>query len=121
MRSSYRARSRGKASSRSGAPARDPTRWSWFSPAGRTGSASAWSRRHLVPVAEALPLLLAIDPNETGRVGRTPTRSVGVWAAAAAAGVGLVARGRLLPTVGADDVDVWRVGPLDPADLTLAA
>jgi hypothetical protein len=41
-----------------------------------------------------------------------------VWAAAAAAGVGLVARGRLLPTVGADETDVWRAGPLDPADLS---
>ena len=40
-----------------------------------------------------------------------------VWAAAAAAGVGLIARGRLLPTVGADGTDVWRAGPLDPADL----
>ncbi|HUZ34764.1 MAG TPA: DEAD/DEAH box helicase [Streptosporangiaceae bacterium] len=72
----------------------------------------------LVPVAEALPLLLAVDPNETGPAGRTPTRSLGVWAAAAAAGVGLVARGRLLPSVGVDDVDAWRVGPLDPADMT---
>ena len=72
----------------------------------------------LVPVAEALPLLLAIDPNETSPVGRTSTRSLAVWAAAAAAGVGLVARGRLLPTVGADDVDAWRVGPLDPSDMT---
>ena len=72
----------------------------------------------LVPVAEVLPLLLAIDPNETSPVGRTSTRSLAVWAAAAAAGVGLVARGRLLPTVGADDVDAWRVGPLDPSDMT---
>jgi hypothetical protein len=40
------------------------------------------------------------------------------WAAAAAAGVGLIARGRLLPTVGADGTDVWRAGPLDPADLS---
>ena len=45
-------------------------------------------------------------------------RSARVWAAAAAAGVGLVARGRLLPTVGADDTDVWRAGPLDPSDLS---
>ena len=45
-------------------------------------------------------------------------RSARVWAAAAAAGVGLVARGRLLPTVGADDMDVWRAGPLDPSDLS---
>jgi len=43
--------------------------------------------------------------------------SAQVWAAAAAAGVGLIARGRLLPTVGADGTDIWRAGPLDPADL----
>jgi hypothetical protein len=40
----------------------------------------------LVPVAEALPLLVAIDPNGTSPVGRTSTRSLAVWAAAAAAG-----------------------------------
>ena len=43
--------------------------------------------------------------------------SAQVWAAAAAAGVSLIARGRLLPTVGADGTDIWRAGPLDPADL----
>jgi hypothetical protein len=32
--------------------------------------------------------------------------------------VGLVARGRLLPTVGPGGVDAWRAGPLDPADLS---
>ena len=66
-----------------------------------------------IPVAEALPALLAIDPNEPRL-----RRSTRVWAAAAAAGVGVVARGRLLPTVGADDTDIWRAGPLDPADLS---
>ncbi len=71
----------------------------------------------LVPVAEALRTLLAIDPNAAGPVPAV-RRSVGVWAAAAAAGVGLVARGRLLPTVGVDGVDAWRAGPLDPADLS---
>ncbi len=70
----------------------------------------------LIPLAEALPALLAIDPEE--RTGRAVRRSVRVWAAAAAAGVGLVARGRLLPTVAADSTDVWRAGPLDPADLS---
>jgi SNF2-related domain/SNF2 Helicase protein/Helicase conserved C-terminal domain len=40
-----------------------------------------------------------------------------VWAAAATAGVGLVARGRLLPTVGPGGTDAWRIGPLDAADL----
>ena len=65
-----------------------------------------------IPLVQALPELIAIDPNDA-----RPRRSVQVWAAAAAAGVGLVARGRLLPTVGADDTDIWRAGPLDPADL----
>ncbi len=71
----------------------------------------------LVPLPEALPTLLAIDPNAVGPAGPAVRRSAGVWAAAAAAGVGLVARGRLLPTVGVGGVDVWRAGPLDPADL----
>jgi hypothetical protein len=71
-----------------------------------------------VPIAEALPELLAIDPNAIGPGGGPVLRrSVAVWAAAATAGVGLVARGRLLPTVGADGTDAWRAGPLDAADL----
>ena len=70
----------------------------------------------LIPLGEALPALLAIGPDE--QAGSPMRRSARVWAAAAAAGVGLVARGRLLPTVGADDADVWRAGPLDPADLS---
>jgi hypothetical protein len=70
----------------------------------------------LIPLGEALPPLLAIGPDE--QAGSPMRRSARVWAAAAAAGVGLVARGRLLPTVGADDTDVWRAGPLDPADLS---
>jgi hypothetical protein len=70
----------------------------------------------LIPLGEALPVLLAIGPDD--QAGPPMRRSAQVWAAAAAAGVGLVARGRLLPTVGADDTDVWRAGPLDPADLS---
>ncbi len=69
-----------------------------------------------IPLGEALPALLALGPDE--QAGPPMRRSARVWAAAAAAGVGLVARGRLLPTVGADDTDVWRAGPLDPADLS---
>ena len=56
----------------------------------------------LIPVAEALPLLLSTEDAPRMR------RSVRVWAAAAAAGVGLVARGRLLPTVG--PVTTWTSG-----------
>jgi hypothetical protein len=71
----------------------------------------------LLPVSEALPQLLAIGPYGAHPSGPEVRRSVGVWAAAATAGVGLVARGRLLPTVGPSGVDTWRAGPLDPADL----
>ena len=73
-------------------------------------------------VAEALPELLSIDPNATGphatgAAGQAVRPALGVWAAAATAGVGLVARGRLLPTVGPGGTDAWRIGPLDAADL----
>jgi superfamily II DNA or RNA helicase len=85
-------------------------------PRGRDGIRKRLVSADLIPLAEALPALLAVDPDE--RAGRPMRRSARVWAAAAAAGVGLVARGRLLPTVGADDADVWRAGPLDPSDLS---
>ena len=85
-------------------------------PGGTYGIRKRLISADLIPLAEALPALLAIDPEE--RSGRAVRRSVRVWAAAAAAGVGLVARGRLLPTVAADSMDVWRAGPLDPADLS---
>ena len=68
-------------------------------------------------VAEALPELLSIDPNATGPAGQAVRPALGVWAAAATAGAGLVARGRLLPTVGPGGTDAWRIGPLDAADL----
>jgi hypothetical protein len=85
-------------------------------PGGRYGIRKRLVSADLIPLAEALPALLAVDSDE--RAGRPMRRSVRVWAAAAAAGVGLIARGRLLPTVGADDTDVWRAGPLDPSDLS---
>ena len=85
-------------------------------PGGTYGIRKRLVSADLIPLAEALPALLAIGPDE--QAGRPMRRSARVWAAAAAAGVGLVARGRLLPTVGADDTDVWRAGPLDPADLS---
>jgi hypothetical protein len=73
-------------------------------------------------VAEALPELLSIDPNATGpnstsAADQAVRPALGVWASAATAGVGLIARGRLLPTVGPGGTDVWRIGPLDAADL----
>jgi SNF2-related domain/SNF2 Helicase protein/Helicase conserved C-terminal domain len=85
-------------------------------PGGRYGIRKRLVSADLIPLAEALPVLLTVEPGEPA--GRPMRRSARVWAAAAAAGVGLVARGRLLPTVGADDADVWRAGPLDPADLS---
>src|SRR5258708_30849287 len=68
-------------------------------------------------VVVALPDLLSIDPNVTGPAGHAMRPTLGVWAAAATAGIGLVARGRLLPTVGPGGTDAWRIGPLDAADL----
>ncbi len=85
-------------------------------PGGRYGIRKRLVSADLIPLGEALPSLLAADPDE--RPGRPMRRSARVWAAAAAAGVGLVARGRLLPTVGPGDMDVWRAGPLDPSDLS---
>jgi superfamily II DNA or RNA helicase len=84
-------------------------------PGGTYGIRKRLVSAEIIPLAQALPALLAIDPSHAGLPMR---RSARVWAAAVAAGVGLVARGRLLPTVGADDIDVWRAGPLDPADLS---
>ncbi len=85
-------------------------------PGGRYGIRKRLVSADLIPLAEALPALLVIDPDQSA--GRPMRRSARVWAAAAAAGVGLVARGRLLPTVGADGTDIWRAGPLDPSDLS---
>jgi hypothetical protein len=81
-------------------------------PGGTYGIRKRLVSAEFIPVAEALPLLLSTENALLMR------RSVRVWAAAAAAGVGMVARGRLLPTVGPGDVDVWRTGPLDPSDLS---
>ena len=67
-------------------------------------------RGRLLPLAAALPALLA--PAAGGA-----SASVAAWSAAAATGVGLVARGRLLPAASPDGYGAWRVGPLDAADL----
>jgi superfamily II DNA or RNA helicase len=48
-----------------------------------------------------------------------PRASAQVWAAVMTAGLGVVARGRLFPTVTAAGNDGWRAGPLGPADLDL--
>ncbi len=63
----------------------------------------------LIPIGDALPELLALP-----RDGTDP--ALAAWASAATAGVGLVARGRLLPTATPAGYGAWRAGPLDPAD-----
>jgi superfamily II DNA or RNA helicase len=77
-------------------------------PAGRTIRRKTVAAR-LVRIDDALPELLALP-----REGTDP--ALAAWAAAATAGVGLVARGRLLPTATPAGYGAWRAGPLDPAD-----
>jgi len=88
---------------------------------GRYGIRKRLVSAHLVPVADALAMLMAVDLGAASRPDAAARRSVSAWAAAAIAGAGLVARGRLLPTVTADGADAWRAGPLDPADLAWLA
>jgi len=66
----------------------------------------------ILPLAEALPALLALDRTRA-------SRSLGAWALAATAGVALVARGRVVPAVTPSGLGTWRVGPLDPDDSVL--
>ncbi|MDT9681441.1 DEAD/DEAH box helicase [Streptomyces sp. TRM76323] len=91
-------------------------------PAGRAGTLTV-VRRHgdgarrrqvpalLLPVADALPLLA------TARHAPRAHPATACWGAAALHGLHLVARGRLLPGLTADDLDTWRAGPLDADDI----
>ncbi|WP_367048915.1 DEAD/DEAH box helicase [Streptomyces sp. Je 1-332] len=63
----------------------------------------------ILPVAQALPLLLLATPAHP---------AVACWAAAARHALHLAARGRLLPGLTGGDLDAWRAGPLDAADVT---
>ncbi|GAA2629218.1 DEAD/DEAH box helicase [Streptomyces axinellae] len=72
-------------------------------------------RRREVParmltVREALPLLMR------ARTAPGAHPSAACWGAAALHGLRLVAQGRLMPSVGEGDTDVWRAGPLDKSD-----
>jgi hypothetical protein len=78
-------------------------------PAGR-GVRRRHVRGRLLPLATALPALLAAPADGVGS-------ALATWSAASAAGVGLVARGRLLPAASSGGYDAWRVGPLDAPDL----
>jgi len=83
----------------------EPGRATIVRPPGDTARAVGVRR---LPVAAALPLLLAADADETA--------AARFWGAAARFAVQLVARGRLLPGVSPGGFDAWRVGPLDPDD-----
>ncbi|MFD7866106.1 DEAD/DEAH box helicase [Streptomyces sp. NPDC059783] len=65
----------------------------------------------LVPVAEALPLLVR------ARHLRSAHPAARCWGAAALHALHLVSRGRLLPGLTADDHDAWRAGPRDAEDV----
>jgi superfamily II DNA or RNA helicase len=58
-------------------------------------------------IADALPLLLD---------GRDKSPSLAAWSEAARAGLHMVARGLLWPTVTSEGYGVWRIGPLSDAD-----
>ncbi|NIH79529.1 DEAD/DEAH box helicase [Amycolatopsis viridis] len=62
---------------------------------------------HVLPLADALPRLLAAGDGSPG---------LRAWSAAVAAGADLVSRGRVRPVPGPGEVAAWRAGPLDRAD-----
>ncbi|MDQ0796967.1 DEAD/DEAH box helicase [Streptomyces sp. B1I3] len=65
----------------------------------------------LLPVADAVPLLARARHRA---VAHPATRA---WGAAALHALTLVARGRLLPGLTAEDHDAWRAGPRDAEDI----
>ncbi|MGW2178646.1 DEAD/DEAH box helicase [Streptomyces sp. NPDC001732] len=65
----------------------------------------------LLPVAEALPLLVR------GRHQESAHAATRCWGAAALQALNLAARGRLLPGLTGDDHDAWRAGPRDAEDI----
>jgi hypothetical protein len=75
-------------------------------------------RRRRTPVRR-LPIGEAVDALVARPAGEPASASIRAWTVAARLAVGLVARGRLLPAMTGDGLDVWRLGPLDPADVEL--
>ncbi|MEQ7005507.1 DEAD/DEAH box helicase [Actinopolymorpha sp. B17G11] len=63
----------------------------------------------LVPITDALDLLAAVPTQEA-------SVSLRAWSAAALAGLGLVARGKLVPSRSPGGFGAWQVGPLEPSD-----
>ena len=76
-------------------------------PADIGGTQSVMVRAVRLPMPTAIPLLAALRRDADVH----PTTHA--WAAVVRAGLGLVARGRLLPWVSPDGWDTWRVDPLD--------
>ena len=64
----------------------------------------------LVPIARCIDALASLP------AAADVQPSVRAWSVATNLALDLVARGRLLPSVTAEGVDTWRVGPLDSAD-----
>ncbi|MEU3425561.1 DEAD/DEAH box helicase [Streptomyces gardneri] len=64
-----------------------------------------------LPVAAALPHLIAARRHPAAHLATAG------WGAAALHALHLVARGRMLPGLTADDLDAWRAGPLDADDI----
>ena len=69
-----------------------------------------------LPLAAALPALIAAR-RRYGHDGAGVHPAAAFWGAAAALGLHLAARERLLPGVSAAGYDTWRAGPLDPEDV----
>ncbi|MFG2646315.1 DEAD/DEAH box helicase [Streptomyces sp. NPDC048436] len=70
----------------------------------------------ILPMADALPLLLA--QAAPGAPAPQAHPATACWAAAARHALHLAARGRLLPGLTGGDLDAWRAGPLDAEDVT---
>ncbi len=68
---------------------------------------------HDVPVPKALEWLAQLHPAWSVRP------SVAAWSDAVVAGLGILARGRLYPSVTPEGWDAWRAGPFDPGDTLL--
>ncbi|MCF3148371.1 DEAD/DEAH box helicase [Streptomyces platensis] len=65
----------------------------------------------LVPVAEAVPLLVGARHDPTAHP------AAACWGAATLHALHLAARGRMLPGLTPEDTDAWRAGPLDAEDV----
>lgn len=71
--------------------------------------------RRSVP-ALSLPVLEALPPLIRARHSPSAHPAARCWGAAALQALQLVARGRLLPGLVGEELDAWRVGPLDAED-----